>query len=234
VGKKIVMILLFMLAIVFLVLASQEQAPYIKADRANRERKEMYVIEWEETNSSDEKTDPKNRRIDFEKLQSVNTDIVAWIYIPGTSIDFPVCKGIDNQYYLNRDFERKYSKTGTIFIPGDTESMKDAHIIFYGHTPGMFGTLTDFQDAEYHMQHPYLYIYTPEDTKKCRFVDSSYAKAGDKNYNRAFTLGSEEYALWLQNLDIHDDKEKQTFTLSTCTKGNDDRRYLVRFMEESE
>lgn len=225
--------------IVFSILATKEQLPFIQADTLNKNIREKYITESEpeDKNSEDDINspesekwqDPMKRKIDFEGLRKINADIRAWIYVPGTEIDFPVCVGRDNNYYLNHNFEQKYSKTGTVFLHKGTKLMEDAHIIFYGHTPGMFGSLANFEDEAYKEHHPYLYIYTEEDTKKCIFVDSGYVSAGDQNYKRAFALGSEEYDNWLQSLDIYSDKENQIFTLSTCAKGNEDGRYLVRF-----
>ena len=235
-------IFLFTGAIAFILLAVKEQIPYMQADTLNKNIREKYVTEAEpeEVESKEdigdpaqEKwKDPMNRKIDFEGLQKINTDIVAWIYIPGTNIDFPVCKGKDNQYYLNHDFEQRNSKTGTVFVPEDTKTMEDAHIIFYGHTPGMFGTLVEYQNEMYQEQNNRLYVYTPNTVIKCVIANSNYAVAGDGNYNRNFELNSAEYEEWISEMDIRSGS-KQVFTLSTCTKGNSaSARYVVRFVPD--
>ncbi len=54
--------------------------------------------------------------VDFEALKEINPDIVAWIYIEGTNINYPVVQSEDNSYYLNRLFNGIYSKVGSIFM----------------------------------------------------------------------------------------------------------------------
>lgn len=53
--------------------------------------------------------------IDFAVLDSQNPDVVAWIQIPGTQINYPVVQGKDNDYYLHRDLNGQKSTAGTIF-----------------------------------------------------------------------------------------------------------------------
>ena len=54
--------------------------------------------------------------IDFAVLDSQNPDVVAWIQIPGTQINYPVVQGKDNDYYLHRDLNGQKSTAGTIFL----------------------------------------------------------------------------------------------------------------------
>ena len=54
-------------------------------------------------------------KIDFEGLQAVNPDVIAWIDIPGLSISYPVVQGTDNAYYLHHLFTGEYNSSGSIF-----------------------------------------------------------------------------------------------------------------------
>ena len=55
-------------------------------------------------------------KVDFESLQATNSDVVAWLYIPDTNVNFPVVKGPSNYTYLNLNYEGNYSISGSIFM----------------------------------------------------------------------------------------------------------------------
>ena len=65
-------------------------------------------------------------KVDFEALQATNSDVVAWIYIPDTSVNFPVVKGPSNFTYLNLDYQGNYSIAGSIFMDIATVLCSDA------------------------------------------------------------------------------------------------------------
>ena len=53
--------------------------------------------------------------IDWEKLERVSEDIVGWIKIEGTKIDYPIMKDNNSYKYLKKSFDGKYNKNGSIF-----------------------------------------------------------------------------------------------------------------------
>ena len=69
------------------------------------------------------KISKNERKIDFKKLKSQNQDIAGWIYIRGTTIDYPIVQGKDNEEYLHQDFNKKKSSSGTVFL--DNNCKKD-------------------------------------------------------------------------------------------------------------
>ena len=72
--------------------------------------------------------------IDFAVLDSQNPDVVAWIQIPGTQINYPVVQGKDNDYYLHRDLNGQKSTAGTIFLDyADRADFSSLHNVLYGH-----------------------------------------------------------------------------------------------------
>ena len=54
--------------------------------------------------------------VDFDALRAINEDVVAWVYIEDTGINYPVVQGEDNEYYLHHTFERKENFSGAIFM----------------------------------------------------------------------------------------------------------------------
>lgn len=96
--------------------------------------------------------------IDFDKLKKINPDIVAWLYIPGTRISYPVLQG---SKYEHLNFKGETSICGSIFLTDD-ESLGSRNPILYGHNMrdgSMFGTLKRFKDASYGRKHQKVQLY---------------------------------------------------------------------------
>ena len=54
--------------------------------------------------------------VDFMALKQINSEIIAWLRIPDTKIDFPIMHARDNKFYLSHDYEKKFAITGGIFL----------------------------------------------------------------------------------------------------------------------
>ncbi len=85
--------------------------------------------------------------VDFTKLKKKNSDTVGWIYVPNTNINYPFVQTKDNNYYLNRAFDKTKNGAGWIFADyrSDLKNFKNNTVI-YGHGRVdniMFGTLED-------------------------------------------------------------------------------------------
>ena len=104
--------------------------------------------------------------VNFAGLKTQNGDICAWIYIPGTDVDYPVLQGSDNAYYLNHDAYGEYSPDGSIFVDaGNNLDFEDFDTIIYGHnmsTGTMFKTLHNYEDDSFWESNRNVYIYLPE------------------------------------------------------------------------
>lgn len=119
-----------------------------------------------------QEADPMERTINFTALRKVNGDVAAWIYIPGTSVNYPVMRGDPGNYYLHRSWRRQKSFGGAIFMDSvNSYGFTDDNTIVYGHNMkngSQFGTLIRFLDGKFFDSHPYVYVYTPERTVRYR------------------------------------------------------------------
>ena len=188
------------------------------------------------------KISKNERKIDFKKLKSQNQDIAGWIYIRGTTIDYPIVQGKDNEEYLHQDFNKKKSSSGTIFL--DNNCKKDFtsdNNIIYGHhmkNGTMFAQLLKFREKSFLKKHNEIMIFTPDRTIHLKVI-SAYAQkaqnkipvtfANDKQkkaYIKKFESMSEQTIKTSRINDSH------IYTFVTCSYEGEDNRTYVHAAEE--
>ena len=104
--------------------------------------------------------------VDWEYLRSVNSDVVGWIYCPGTIINYPVVQSADNEFYLKHGFDKQSNVSGAIFA--DTSSVigtASSNLVIYGHNmkdKSMFGSFQGYVNESYCDENPTMYLLTPD------------------------------------------------------------------------
>ncbi|HGZ2724373.1 TPA: sortase SrtB, partial [Clostridioides difficile] len=68
-----------------------------------------------------------------EDLSKINSDFKFWLSVENTNINYPVVQSKDNSYYLDKDFYKKDSISGTLFMDYRNKSIDDKNIIICGH-----------------------------------------------------------------------------------------------------
>lgn len=169
----------------------------------------------------------------FKELKDKNPETVAWLYVPGTAINYSVVQTIDNSYYLKHNFENEENRAGWIF--GDYRSdftHLGRNTVIYGHNQlneSMFGDLKKLiktEDWFKNEEHKYIYLATPEASYVFEVV--SVYVTGDNQYIKHNLSNDEEYQKFIdtiiksntidglsKDLDITD----KILTLSTCHSG---------------
>ena len=103
--------------------------------------------------------------VDFEAIAVDCPDIIAWIFIEDTIIDYPVMQGSDNQYYLNHLPNGASNKMGSIFMDcNNTPDFTDDVTYLYGHhmkSGEMFAILKSYGETSFYEAHRIINIYTP-------------------------------------------------------------------------
>ena len=102
---------------------------------------------------------------DFAYLKSINNDVIGWIQIPGTKINYPIVQGSDNEYYLTHTVNGEENSGGAIFMDAAIQNgFEDKNAIIYGHnlkSGAMFSRLNRYARKSFWDANRYIYITTP-------------------------------------------------------------------------
>ena len=182
------------------------------------------------------------KQLDWNELAKVNPDIYAWIYIPGTQVDYPVLQHpTDNTYYLN------YNMNGTRGYPGciytekeNSKDFTDFNTVMYGHNmrnKTMFETLHYYEDKAFFVNNPYVYVYRG-DRVLVYEIFAAYIAGNEHilySYDFQTQEGRQNYVDLIEkgaSGNLRDDVEvtgdSHILTLSTCISGKAKNRYLVQ------
>lgn len=119
-------------------------------------------VENEEEEETEESGSAEDFAVDFDALKQINSDIIAWIRIPGV-LDYPVVQGTDNSYYLHHTFRKEYNIAGSIFLDARNKAdFSDSKNIIYGHNMrdgSMFHVLRKFQDLDFYQANREIWLY---------------------------------------------------------------------------
>ncbi len=196
-----------------------------------------------------EETTPKEmvagNPIDFKSLQKTNDEVFAWLYVPGTKVDYPLLQSeVRDDFYLHKDIYGNYSYAGSIYAEYcNRTDMTDRVTVLYGHNMrngSMFATLHKFEDSEFFNKHKYFYIYTPE--RKLTYEIVSAHNYDDRHIMNSFNFSEnkvfKDYLKMIQNprssvknvrnkLDHKLTVKDKIVTLSTCLNSGQGR-FLVQ------
>ena len=188
------------------------------------------------------KISKNERKIDFKKLKSQNQDIAGWIYIRGTTIDYPIVQGKDNEEYLHQDFNKKKSSSGTIFL--DNNCKKDFtsdNNIIYGHhmkNGTMCAHLLKFREKSFLKKHNEIMIFTPDRTIHLKVI-SAYAQKAQNKIPVTFANDKQKKA-YIKKIESMSEQTIKTsrindshiYTFVTCSYEGEDNRTYVHAAEE--
>ena len=189
---------------------------------------------------------PENEEIDFDELMQINPDVYAWITIPNTNVDYPVAQSMsdgNDSFYLEHNIYRQYQFSGTIY--SEVKNHTDFHdrvTVLYGHNMlngSMFASLHYFEDPEFFENNNTIFVMTKDKvltylvysayTYDDRHILNSYNMDDDTVFQEYldFTLDPRSY-----NGNVREGVELNTdnriLTLSTCTNGAANTRFLVQ------
>lgn len=179
-------------------LSNQNKAIY---ERANETEKIM---------PSEEKTANMKK---IEKLRKENSEVVGWIQINGTTINYPILQTNNNKYYLTHNYQKKESKYGSIFLKTECNlKNNNSNLIIYGHhmeDKQMFYPLVNYIDKKYYEEHKTIQIATLEE--ECTYTIMSVFKS------RVFYQDEKDVFRYYNYTDLKD-KNKYNEFIQNCKK----------------
>ena len=177
------------------------------------------VEEIEEKNGEIIKT------IDFDKLTQINEDVIGWISIEDTVINYPILQADNNEYYLKKDLYKKDNSCGSIYLDCNTsKDFSEQNNVVYGHhlkSGGMFKELDKIYNGELGNE-VYIQIYTLENSYKYQVISSYIAKPSleivKKDFNDSQRKQYLENAINKSKVKFNkpENMENNILTLVTC------------------
>ena len=189
----------------------------------------------------------KTERISkLNKIREQNSDIVGWLEIEGTSINYPVLQGNDDKYYMNHNYKKQKSKNGSIFLTSEYNwDIPSDNLLIFGHNLNngtMFQELLKYSNEAFYKKYPIIRFTTMEDDAEYEIISVFKSRVyykSEKNVFRYYYFvnanNEEEYNEFvknakkasLYNIDATAKYGEQLITLSTCSYHVKDGRFAV-------
>ena len=204
---------------------------------------------YEETaivENTEEQKEETERMLQVKELQGQNADIIGWLEIENTNINYPVLQGTNNRYYMTHNYKKENSKNGSIFLDANYNwNIPSNNLLIYGHNLGngmMFQELLKYEKESFYQEHPVIRFTTAEEDAEYEIISAFksrvYHKSEKNVFRYYFFLNSEseeEYNQFVKNaknasiypIDGTASYGDQLITLSTCSYYVEDGRFAV-------
>lgn len=182
---------------------------------------------------------------EYQTLYNKNKKLIGWLKIDDTIIDYPVMQTVNNEYYLDHNFNQEYDKNGSLFLDKDCDVVRrNTNLIIYGHhmkSGKMFGNLNSYSNEEYGKKHALIQFDTiyEKGTYEVMYVFRSriynedevvfkYYQFLDAASEAEFNSNMQEMAaLSLYDTGVTARYGDELLTLSTCDSSETDGRFVV-------
>lgn len=181
--------------------------------------------------------------VDWKALLEANPDTVAWVLMPNTSINYPVVRGADNEYYLTHDFDGEagwLANYGAVFMDyRNNPNWSDQQYFIYGHhmnDGSMFADLAGLTDQARFDECRTVYMLSPHGNFKLRTFAMVHDSADAAIVQTSFANPADMAAYIQDKIDqsVVNPGEipaasaiKQAFAFATCDNMYADGRYIL-------
>ena len=226
--------------------AQDSEVSKVTEDTAVDGDKALAAAETTETIETTETTETPVMSTDMSELYLQNDDIVGWIKVAGTKINYPVMQTMeDENFYLNLDFYKKENANGSLIMDTDSNVSKPStNLIIHGHnmkSGEMFGQLDEYVDQSFCNEHNIVEFTTLYETRKYQvvavFKSQVYAKTDTvfkyyKFFEATTQAEFDDFYNGIKGLALYDTGVTAQFgdqfiTLSTCAYHVENGRLVV-------
>lgn len=208
-----------------------------KQEKVYNELSQYISVENQQENNE------KQQSENYSKVFKLNTDMVAWLKIEGTNINYPVMQTPRNpDYYINKNFYKQDSSWGTPYMEEECDINSSSNLIIYGHHINkhrMFGELENYKDKKYYNNHKVIKLITERDVREYEIVTVFKTTVYEENEFKYYEFIN--YKIQQQLDDFINQCESKAFyntgvkctggdkliTLSTCEYSSKNGRLVV-------
>ncbi len=204
------------------------------------------VTDIVDTNQTNQEHTITERMLKLQELQKQNSDIIGWIEIENTNINYPVLQCSDNDFYVTHNYKKERNISGAIFLDKNyVWNPPSSNLLIYGHNNQngtMFQDLLKYKNKKFYEQHPIIRFTTNNEDSYYEifsvFESQVYYKSQTdvfKYYYFVNAKNEEEYNEFVENSkksSLYDTGKtaeygEQLMTLSTCAYHTQDGRFVV-------
>ncbi len=205
------------------------------------------IEEIQKDNSAPQKGVETERIKKLKELQKENSDIVGWIEIENSKINYPVLQTTDNDFYVRHNYKKEYSFDGSIFLDKDYNwNLPSTNLLIYGHnnkgSSEMFVDLMKYKDEEYYNTHNTIRFTTSTEDAEYEIIAVFLSRIFYKSETDVFRYyyfinanNEEEFndyienckKISLYNIEATAKYGDQLMTLITCSYHTEDGRLAV-------
>lgn len=242
--RKIIIVILIIIALCsagYIVVTKIKEK--IDVDKQVEVSKVLETIEIPEEDITPEVTE---RMLKVAELKKENPEVVGWLEIEGTAINYPVLQGEDNDYYLTHNYKREYVAGGSIFLDKAYDFTKpSSNLLIYGHRHEkgiMFEDLVKYKELSFYDAHKTIRFTTAEEDATYEILSVFNSRVYYKNETNVF-----RYYFFVDAKDVSEFNEyvseskkvslyetgvtatygEQLLTLSTCDYSVENGRFVV-------
>ncbi len=172
----------------------------------------------------------------IEYLKEINKDIVGWINIPNTNVDYPLLQCSNNDYYLQYSYNEKWNDAGSIYLDyRNDDDFSDQNTVIYGHARydgTMFAQVLYYKKQSQYNKAPFITIVLEGKVYYYQIFSANILEAGYEYREKNFGSDFMDFIRTMRNSSMIKssakvDKNSRIITLSTCTNVIEDGRLAL-------